>query len=186
MIAHARQVADTAAPDQDDRVFLKVVALAADVGGDLLAVGQPDPAPPCGARSSASSGVIVLTWRQTPRLNGQDSSTGALVLYFTGRRGLRTSWLIVGMSQSFPLPRSRHVFSSGPSSVAGRGNRLGWSLRLGQSRNRASRHGRGLDTALTSLAVVPPAIRVGTIGSYRHGPVYSTRGLFRAEATSVS
>src|SRR3954462_8057022 len=48
-------------------------------------------------------GVIVLTWRQTPRLNGQASSTGDLVLYLTGRRGLRTSWLIVGMSQSFPL-----------------------------------------------------------------------------------
>src|SRR5579875_2692342 len=46
-------------------------------------------------------GVIVLTWRHTPRLNGDDSRTGALVLYFTGRRGLRTSWLIVGMDPSF-------------------------------------------------------------------------------------
>ena len=36
-------------------------------------------------------GVIVLTWRHTPRLNGEASSTGDLVLYFTGRRGLRTS-----------------------------------------------------------------------------------------------
>src|SRR5690349_1572567 len=48
-------------------------------------------------------GVIVLTWRQTPRLNGQASSTGDLVLYLTGRRGLRTSWLIVGMSGVVPL-----------------------------------------------------------------------------------
>src|SRR5579875_689715 len=46
-------------------------------------------------------GVIVLTWRHTPRLNGEDSRTGALVLYWTGRRGLRTSWLIVGINRSF-------------------------------------------------------------------------------------
>src|SRR3954465_15016341 len=51
-------------------------------------------------------GVIVLTWRQTPRLNGQASSTGDLVLYTTGRRGFRTSWLIVGMSRWFHSPRS--------------------------------------------------------------------------------
>src|SRR3954454_12775540 len=52
-------------------------------------------------------GVIVLTWRQTPRLNGQDSSTGDFVLYNTGRRGFRTSWLIVGMSQVVPFPPGR-------------------------------------------------------------------------------
>src|SRR5438270_926112 len=52
-------------------------------------------------------GVIVLTWRQTPRLNGQPSSTGLLVLYNTGRRGLRTSWLIVGMSSVVPFPPGR-------------------------------------------------------------------------------
>src|SRR3954471_20149512 len=51
-------------------------------------------------------GVIVLTWRQTPRLNGQPSSTGDLVLYTTGRRGFRTSWLIVGMSRWVHSPRS--------------------------------------------------------------------------------
>jgi hypothetical protein len=49
-------------------------------------------------------GVIVLTCRQTPRLKGDASSTGALVLYFTGRRGLRTSWLIVGITSSFHCP----------------------------------------------------------------------------------
>src|SRR5438270_10507178 len=52
-------------------------------------------------------GVIVLTWRQTPRLNGQASSTGDLVLYTTGRRGFRTSWLIVGMSRWFHCPLGR-------------------------------------------------------------------------------
>src|SRR5690242_9654562 len=45
-------------------------------------------------------GVIVLTWRQTPRLNGFLSRTGDFDLYLTGRRGLRTSWLIVGMSDN--------------------------------------------------------------------------------------
>src|SRR4051812_48444973 len=50
-------------------------------------------------------GVIVLTWRQTPRLNGQASSTGDLVLYTWVRRGFRTSWLIVGMSRWFRSPR---------------------------------------------------------------------------------
>jgi hypothetical protein len=35
-------------------------------------------------------------------------------LYLTGRRGLRTSWLIVGMSQSFPLPQSRHILAPVP------------------------------------------------------------------------
>src|SRR3954454_13120827 len=49
-------------------------------------------------------GVIVLTWRQTPRLNGQASSTGDLVLYNWGRRGFRTSWLIVGMGRGFRSP----------------------------------------------------------------------------------
>src|SRR3954471_21584504 len=43
VVADAREVADPAAADQDDRVFLEVVALAADVGGHFLAVGEPDP-----------------------------------------------------------------------------------------------------------------------------------------------
>ena len=42
VVADARQVADAAAPHQDDRVLLEVVPLAADVGGDFLAVGEPD------------------------------------------------------------------------------------------------------------------------------------------------
>src|SRR5262249_29158989 len=43
VIPHARQVADPAAADQHDRVLLEVVPLAADVRGDLLAVGEPHP-----------------------------------------------------------------------------------------------------------------------------------------------
>src|SRR5262249_28822526 len=42
VIADARQVADTAAAHQHDRVLLQVVAFAGDVGGDFLAIGQAD------------------------------------------------------------------------------------------------------------------------------------------------
>src|SRR3954451_11329187 len=41
LVAHARQILDASAADEDDRVLLKVVALAGDVGGDLHAVRQP-------------------------------------------------------------------------------------------------------------------------------------------------
>src|SRR6185295_3116937 len=41
VIAHARQVAHAPAADEHDRVLLEVVALARDVGRDLLAVGEP-------------------------------------------------------------------------------------------------------------------------------------------------
>src|SRR6476620_4897043 len=75
-------------------------------------------------------GVIVLTWRQTPRLNGQASSTGDLVLYTTGRRGLRTSWLIVGMCRSMDPARSR------PGCLS---LRVGWS-RLQEDTGASSTH----------------------------------------------
>src|SRR5690606_37693960 len=42
VVAHARQVLHAAATDEDDRVLLKVVPLARDVGGDLDPVRQPD------------------------------------------------------------------------------------------------------------------------------------------------
>src|ERR1043165_6828151 len=41
VVAHARQVLDPAAADQDNRVLLQVVALAADVTDDFEAVGEP-------------------------------------------------------------------------------------------------------------------------------------------------
>src|SRR5262245_46499850 len=43
VVAHAGEVADATAADQDDGVFLEGVALAGDVGGDLHAVGEPHP-----------------------------------------------------------------------------------------------------------------------------------------------
>src|SRR5512134_2446729 len=42
VIAHARQVLHAAAADQDHRVLLQVVSLAADVADDLEAVGEAD------------------------------------------------------------------------------------------------------------------------------------------------
>src|SRR5437868_11802259 len=51
-------------------------------------------------------GVIVLTWRQTPRFCGQPCTAGCFGLLRCGRRGLRTSWLIVGIST--PEAKRRH------------------------------------------------------------------------------
>src|SRR5215475_7064157 len=45
-------------------------------------------------------GVIILTCRQTPRFCGQPSSAGCFGLRYCWRRGLRTSWLIVGIRLS--------------------------------------------------------------------------------------
>src|SRR5918999_66062 len=44
LVADARQVLHPAAADEHDRVLLEVVADTRDVGGDLDAAGQPDPA----------------------------------------------------------------------------------------------------------------------------------------------
>src|SRR5437763_16327403 len=49
-------------------------------------------------------GVMVLTCRHTPRFCGQPRSAGCLGLRYCCRRGLRTSWLIVGIP---PSPVSR-------------------------------------------------------------------------------
>ena len=42
MVAHTRKVFDAAAADQHDGVFLQVVAFAADVSPDFVAIGQAD------------------------------------------------------------------------------------------------------------------------------------------------
>src|ERR1700758_954617 len=44
VITHSRQVLDAAAADQHHRVLLQVVAFAADVAGDFVAVGEADAA----------------------------------------------------------------------------------------------------------------------------------------------
>src|SRR5688572_22305747 len=73
-------------------------------------------------------GVIVLTCRHTPRFCGHASSTGDLVRRFWTTRGLRTSWLIVGMSGSG---------NEGEHSRCGRG-----AVKLGLERNGPLRRGR--------------------------------------------
>src|SRR3954452_14212975 len=104
-------------------------------------------------------GVIVLTWRQTPRLNGQASSTGDLVLYCTGRRGLRTSWLIVGMSQSFPL---RGALDSGLPELTLHSLSAGVRSNLAiATRPWAPRRCRGLRAASRTSPSVRPAIMAG-------------------------
>src|SRR5438105_2384025 len=45
-------------------------------------------------------GVMVLTCRQTPRFCGHRCMAGCLGLRYCCRRGLRTSWLIVGIHLS--------------------------------------------------------------------------------------
>jgi hypothetical protein len=42
VVTNAGKVTDTTATNQDDRVFLKVVAFAADVGTDFTPVGESD------------------------------------------------------------------------------------------------------------------------------------------------
>src|SRR5258708_23497318 len=42
MVADAGQVTDAAAADEDDAVFLKVMLLTGDVGGDFLAIAEAD------------------------------------------------------------------------------------------------------------------------------------------------
>src|SRR5207245_5168613 len=43
VVANAGKITHAAAADQDDRVFLEIVSFTANVGRDLLAVGQPNP-----------------------------------------------------------------------------------------------------------------------------------------------
>src|ERR1700733_5001734 len=45
-------------------------------------------------------GVIVFTCKHTPRFWGQPNSAGCFGLRYCCRRGLRTSWFIVGISPS--------------------------------------------------------------------------------------
>jgi hypothetical protein len=42
-------------------------------------------------------GVVVYTRVQTPRFCGQRPKAGTLLLVTSARRGLRTSWLMVGI-----------------------------------------------------------------------------------------
>src|SRR5574343_29932 len=49
-------------------------------------------------------GVVVYTRVQTPRFCGHFSRAGTLLLAFSATRGLRTSWLMVGISNFLQRP----------------------------------------------------------------------------------
>jgi hypothetical protein len=62
-------------------------------------------------------GVVVYTRVQTPRFCGQASRAGTLLLSRTGVRGLRTSWLIVGIDGWFlekSMATCMHVAAKDP------------------------------------------------------------------------
>src|SRR5579871_17541 len=48
-------------------------------------------------------GVMILTWRQTPFFWGQPCKAGCLGRRYCCTRGLRTNWLIVGISDPVGL-----------------------------------------------------------------------------------
>ena len=55
LVSNPGQVANTTTADQDDRVFLKIVAFARNVHGDFFAVGQSNP-------SDLPQGRVRLLW----------------------------------------------------------------------------------------------------------------------------
>ena len=88
LVADARQVLDAAAADEDDRVLLKVVALAGDVARDLHPVRQPH------ARDLAKGGVRLLrrgrvdAGADAAPLGRGDPALAALARLESGRRDL--------------------------------------------------------------------------------------------------
>ena len=102
VITHTGQVLHTTATHQNDRVLLQVVAFTADVRNDFVTVGQTH----LGDLTQSGVrllGVVVYTRVHTPRRCGQFSSAGLLLLMMLTSRGLRTSWLMVGMTFEIPL-----------------------------------------------------------------------------------
>ena len=75
VVTHAGEVLDAAAADEHHRVLLQVVAFAADVGGDFVAVGQAD------ARDLAERGVRLLRRRRV------DAGAHAALLRGSAQRG---------------------------------------------------------------------------------------------------
>ena len=113
VVAHARQVLDAAAADQHHRVLLQVVAFAADVADDLVAVGQ------------AHLGDLAQRRVRLLRRGRVDARADAATLravrqrrrralVVSGLRGLRTSWLIVAIRALFRVrPLSPYAKTAG-------------------------------------------------------------------------
>ncbi len=96
VITDAGQVLDAAAADEHHRVLLQVVAFARDVANGFDAGGQTDLATLRRAEFGFF-GVVVYTRVQTPRRWGQPFRAGTLFRTGFGERGLRMSWLTVGI-----------------------------------------------------------------------------------------
>ena len=90
MITYTGEVLHTTAADEHDGVLLQVVALAGDVGVDLLAVGQTNT---CTLRMAELGffGVVVYTRVQTPRRWGHAASAGDFDLSSSDTRPFLTN-----------------------------------------------------------------------------------------------
>ena len=92
VVANTRKILYTTAADEHHGVFLEVVAFAANVRNDFEAIATLRRA------EFGFFGVVAYTRVQTPRFCGQFLRAGLLLLSCVSSRGLRTSWLIVGIS----------------------------------------------------------------------------------------
>src|SRR3954467_6295811 len=89
LVAHAREVLDAATADQHDRVLLKIVALARDVGGDLDAARDAD------TRDLAQRGVRLLGRRGVhARADAAPLRSGDLLLAALARLQARCGELL--------------------------------------------------------------------------------------------
>lgn len=66
VISHTRQVFDSAAADEHDRVFLQIVSNARNIGYDFMAVGQSN-------LGNLSDGRVGLLWRNSVNLCANSS-----------------------------------------------------------------------------------------------------------------
>ena len=96
MVTNARQVLHTTAANQNDAVFLKIVAFTSDIGDDFKAVGQAH------LGNFTKSGVRLL--RSCCVNTGADTAflravveRRLLLFSIALSRGLRTNWLMVGI-----------------------------------------------------------------------------------------
>ena len=95
-VSHARQVVRAAAADQHNRVFLKIVPLSWNVGNRFTTIGQAHlcDLPKGGIRLPRSRGIDARQHTASLRIAFKVGGANFLRTCF---RGLRMSWLIVGI-----------------------------------------------------------------------------------------
>ena len=102
VVTHTRQVLHTTTANQNNRVLLKVVAFTADVRNDFETIGQTNLA------NLTQSRVRLSGWCKhgckRHAFAGAFSRAGTLLLAFPRRANLRTSWLMVGISNFLQRP----------------------------------------------------------------------------------